>query len=282
MKSELEDMKQEMYQKLSANSALTQAHETRLEEAEKQIDEVETVNMAMSDALIKSMKQQRAMQGKLVDLEGRSRRNNMRIYGVPEEKEGNSVPDFVDQLLRTELALPDTNLQIQRAHRAVARKLERNAPPRSIVVNFLEFNIKEKVLKKAWEKKILMEGRRLSFDHDYATEVVLKRKAYVGIKRVLKEKNIRFQTPLDRMRIHWDSGTRTYDSAQDAAQELRRRGFSVEIPDRNASELYPEIENLHQTKTWQRVGESSAGGDGTASRARKRLQEYERIPPETN
>ncbi|KAF3837680.1 hypothetical protein F7725_009448 [Dissostichus mawsoni] len=56
MKSELEDMKQEMYQKLSANSALTQAHETRLEEVEKRIDEVETVNMAMSDALIKSMK----------------------------------------------------------------------------------------------------------------------------------------------------------------------------------------------------------------------------------
>ncbi|KAF3837682.1 hypothetical protein F7725_009450 [Dissostichus mawsoni] len=149
------------------------------------------------------------MQGQLVDLEGRSRRNNMRIYGVPEEKEGNSMPDFVDQLLRTELALPDTNLQIQRAHRAVARKPERNAPPRSIVVNFLEFNIKEKVLKKAWEKNILMEGRRLSFDHDYATEVVLKRKVYVGIKRVLKEKNIRFQAPLDRMRIHWDLGTRT-------------------------------------------------------------------------
>ncbi|KAJ4937695.1 hypothetical protein JOQ06_002327 [Pogonophryne albipinna] len=169
------------------------------------------------------------MQGKLVDLEGRSRRNNMRIYGVPEEKE----------------------------------ELKRNAPPRSIVVNFLEFTTKERVLKKAWEKKILMEGRRLSFDHDYATEVVLKCKAYMGIKRVLKEKNISFQTPLDRMRIHWDSGTRTY-SAQDAAQELRRRGFSVEIPD--ASELYPKMECLHQTKTWQRVGERSAGGAETASK----------------
>ncbi|KAL3062220.1 hypothetical protein OYC64_002091 [Pagothenia borchgrevinki] len=160
MKSELEDMKQEIYQKRSANSALTQAHETMLKEAEEQIDEAATVNMAMSDALIKSMKEQRAMQGKLVDLEGRSRRNNMRIYGVPEEKEGNSMSDFVDQLLKTELALPDTNLQIQRGHRAVARKPERIAPPRSIVVNFLEF------AEKAWEKKILMEGRRLSFDHD--------------------------------------------------------------------------------------------------------------------
>ncbi|KAI4814833.1 hypothetical protein KUCAC02_005020, partial [Chaenocephalus aceratus] len=61
--------------------------------------------------------------------------------------------------------------------------------------------------------------------------------------------------------------------AQDAAQELRRRGFSVEIPDRNASELYPEMERLHQTKTWQRVGECSAGGAETTSRVRKRLQD---------
>ncbi|KAI4827877.1 hypothetical protein KUCAC02_031239, partial [Chaenocephalus aceratus] len=47
---------------------------------------------------------------------------------------------------------------------------------------------------------------------------------------------------------------------------MRRRGFSVEIPDRNASELYPEMERLHQNKTWQRVGECSAGGTETASR----------------
>ncbi|KAJ4922902.1 hypothetical protein JOQ06_026193 [Pogonophryne albipinna] len=118
------------------------------------------------------------MQGKLVDLEGRSRRNNMRIYGVPEEKEDSSRQDAHS------LGLGNTHI--------------------------------------------------------------------------------------------------LYDSAQDAAQELRRRGFSVEIPDRNASELYPEMERLHQTKTWQRVGESSAGGTETTSRVRKRLQEYERIPPETN
>ncbi|KAF3859069.1 hypothetical protein F7725_021468, partial [Dissostichus mawsoni] len=91
MKSELEDMKKEIYQKLSANSALTQAHETRLKEAEERIDEAETY-MAMSDALIKSMKEQRAVQGKLVDLEGRSRRNNMCIR-VPEEKEDTSRQD---------------------------------------------------------------------------------------------------------------------------------------------------------------------------------------------
>lgn len=144
------------------------------------------------------------------------------------------------------------------------------------MVNFLEFNTKEAILKKAWGKKIMIEGQRLLFDHDYATEVIQKRKAYTGIKRLLKEKGIRFQTPLDKMRIHWDSGIRTYGSAQDAAQEMRKRGYSVEVPGSSAADLNPEMERLLRAPTWQRAGERSAD---TASRARERLQEFERNPP---
>ncbi|KAJ8356681.1 hypothetical protein SKAU_G00194750 [Synaphobranchus kaupii] len=182
------------------------------------------------------------MQEKLVDLEGRSRKNTIRIYGVPEEKEGNSMFDFVEQFLKIELALaPDTNLQIQRAHRALARKPERNAPPRSILAT---------------------------------TEIVQRRKVYTGIKRALKEKGIRFQTPLDKMRIHYDLGTRTYDSAQDAVRELRRRGYSVEMPVNSTTELECRL----QAKTWQCVGERDEDGNEAARRARERLQEFQRIP----
>lgn len=124
----------------------------------------------------------------------------------------------------------------------------------------------------------MIKGRRLSFDHDYATEVVQKHKVYTGIKKALTEKGIRFQTPLDKMRIHWDSGTRTYDRAQDAAQELRRRGYSVQTPGRSATEPDPEMERLLQAKTWQRAGERSEDGNETACQARKRLQEFEQIP----
>ncbi|KAJ8362068.1 hypothetical protein AAFF_G00399910 [Aldrovandia affinis] len=140
MKTELKDLKQEIYRELSANSTRIQVHETRLNEAETRIDEGETINMAMKDALIKSIKEQKAMREKLVDLEGRSRRNNIRIYGVPEEKE-----------------------EAQGVH---------------------------------------------------------------GIKRALKEKGVRFQTPLDKMRIHWDSNThiqqRTRRSAGAEEERLLR------------------------------------------------------------
>ncbi|KAJ8383352.1 hypothetical protein AAFF_G00221420 [Aldrovandia affinis] len=57
MKTELKDLKQEIYRELSANSTRIQAHETRLNEAETRIDEGETINMAMKDALIKSIKE---------------------------------------------------------------------------------------------------------------------------------------------------------------------------------------------------------------------------------
>lgn len=39
----------------------------------------EAANMALKEALIKSMERQKTMQEKLTDMEGRSRRNNIRI-----------------------------------------------------------------------------------------------------------------------------------------------------------------------------------------------------------
>lgn len=124
MKKELQELKQEIYQKLSENAARIQSHETRLNEAETRINDIESANMVIKDALAKSLERQRAMQEKLTDLEGRSRRNNMRIYGVPEGAEGNSVSDFVEQLPKTELTVK-IDLHIQHAHRALARKPER-------------------------------------------------------------------------------------------------------------------------------------------------------------
>ncbi len=41
------------------------------------------------------------------------------------------------------------------------------------------------------------------------------------------------------MYIHWDSETRTYDNARDAAQELRRRAHHVATPGCSATEAGP-------------------------------------------
>lgn len=101
---------------------------------------------------------------KLTDLENRSRRNNIRLYGITENTEGTSVVDFVNNLLTTELTLPDgVNLEIQRAHRALVAKPDPNSSPRSVIVNFLRFEIKQMVLKSAWKKKVCVGEKQIFF-----------------------------------------------------------------------------------------------------------------------
>lgn len=111
----------------------------------------------MKEVFIKSVERQKAMQEKLPDREGRSRRNNIHnISGVPEWKEGNFVSDFVEQLLKRELTV-DTNLQNAPTELWLTNQSGTSHPGDKLVGSFLEFTTKETVLKKVWGKKIMIE-----------------------------------------------------------------------------------------------------------------------------
>ena len=69
------------------------------------------------------IKQQATLEAKLTDQQGRSRRDNIRIYGIPEDVEEGCMVSFLKTLLKNQLDLPDeTELHIERAHRALAPK----------------------------------------------------------------------------------------------------------------------------------------------------------------
>uniref|UniRef100_A0A8C1EJS6 Uncharacterized protein n=1 Tax=Cyprinus carpio carpio TaxID=630221 RepID=A0A8C1EJS6_CYPCA len=80
------------------------------------------------------IQEHKRMTEKLTDLESRSRRNNLRIFRVPEETEKGSVTQFVEEIIRSKLDI-ETDCQIQRAHRALAPKPKTDQPPRAIMVN---------------------------------------------------------------------------------------------------------------------------------------------------
>lgn len=226
----------------------------------------------MKEMLLAVVKENTEMRDKVADLESRSRRNNIRIYGVPEEKEGGSVIEFVNELFKRHLALPEgLELRVQRAHRALIPKPAAAASPRSIIVNFLEFQVKELVLRKAWQQKIEIDGKRLYFDNDYATDVMERRKSYGPIKAALKEKGIRFQTPYTKMRVHWDTVLVIYSTADEAARDLNRRGIKVTVTTRANTAAAAE-ERLNAVMPWKRTSTS----DAAAQRARERLTEFRR------
>ena len=67
---------------------------TRITETEERIEELENSNMEAQEALLQSIKQQRILQDMLTDQEGRSQRNNIRIFGLKEGRVGSSMTQF--------------------------------------------------------------------------------------------------------------------------------------------------------------------------------------------
>ncbi|KAJ1171084.1 hypothetical protein NDU88_002955 [Pleurodeles waltl] len=97
-------------------------------------------------------------------LENNARKNNIRLMNVLEGKEGEDIKALVVKLLIQSgtWAGPEDMLvkDIQRVHRdPYWRSLNKNKP-RSILVNFLTYSIKEKILTKA----LLLSGKDCTFE----------------------------------------------------------------------------------------------------------------------
>lgn len=140
--------------------------------------------------------------------------------------------------------------------------------------------MKEKILHAAWKKELRVQNKRVYFDHDYATEVQNKRKEYIPIKKTLLDNGKRFQTPLTRLRAFFETGPVTYNSAAQAAEDLRRRGYAVgETPSRIKSKDISE-ETLARLLPWETT-EARPGGQRHRfqEQIREKLREYRRTEP---
>lgn len=282
MKKELNEFKGEINKKLQETTKELAATTARVEEAEQRIAEIEEWDTEVKEALALMMESQETLRAKLTELEARSRRNNLRIHGVPEGSEGPDLIEFVTKLIRAQIGPPvaETNLGIQRCHRALAPKPQEGAPPRSLVLCFLEYRIKEMVLHSAWRKKdVRYDGKRLYFDQDYPPDILRKRKAYVGILRVLKAKGLRFQTPHPaKLRVFFDSGTKLYENATEAAEDLKKRGFCLD----EIKEPGPTAPKQQRAATWERAGADRSRKAVDRRRIREKLRSFHRAPPVTS
>lgn len=119
------------------------------------------------------------------DLEGRSRRNNIRLVGVPEGLEGPRPTEFVAQLLKETLRLDEKPL-LDRAHRTLRSKPKEGEAPRPFVIRVHYFHIRNEILRRAGElSPLLYRGKRISAFADYTSTVAKKRAAFGGVKRQL-------------------------------------------------------------------------------------------------
>lgn len=123
MKQEIMSFRQEIDRKLVENKTELQQHKVTISESQTRIAELEEWNTDAGEMLAALEKLTQRLEEKITDLEGRSHRNNIHIFGLPKDTENGDMVKFINHLLTTELQLEEEiKLQIQRAHRAIGRK----------------------------------------------------------------------------------------------------------------------------------------------------------------
>lgn len=234
--------------KQSLNRLETSVGEIK-QQMEKLDERLTTVEHRVSNAEDRSIRHERALgyllrrearlTAKQDDMENRLRRNNIRVYGIPEEAEGKEMVPFMVEFFRTTLTLKDdVEIKLERALRAMAPKPKTKASTRSIIVRFLDFSVKQAVLQQAWKQRdITFQGQKVYFDQDYSPDVQRKRKKVREVIKRLREKNIKAQSPYPaQLKVFLDTGVKVFPSLLEAQSFLKELGVAAEIEERDVLE----------------------------------------------
>ncbi|KAL6461050.1 hypothetical protein MHYP_G00310160 [Metynnis hypsauchen] len=138
------------------------------------------------------------LSARVIDLESRSRRNNIRIVGLTESIEGPRPTAFFSELLAEvfgEEILPSPP-ELDRAHSSLTSKPGPGERPRAVIIRLHRFQQKDRIVREAIAKrgKLQYRGSPIAIYEDYAPEVVEQRAKYrevladlynLGLKPVL-------------------------------------------------------------------------------------------------
>lgn len=155
-------------------------HECRLAVMEKTMGKLQTENTRL--------------RAKTNDLEGRSRRNNIKIVGIPEGEEKGRPTEFISAIFPTLLGeshFPKP-VVIDRAHRTLQPKPAEGARPRTFIARVHHYQEKETIMRLARQQRNLTyNGQRVFIYPDYTAEVMEQRRAFREIMQALRESEIK-------------------------------------------------------------------------------------------
>uniref|UniRef100_A0A3B4XS08 L1 transposable element RRM domain-containing protein n=1 Tax=Seriola lalandi dorsalis TaxID=1841481 RepID=A0A3B4XS08_SERLL len=202
---EFKGQSKEAFTRLETSVGSLSAQLTKLEkrvvDAEERITTTEETTATHGKAIGFLLQREAELFERCEDLQNRHRRQNLRLYQVPE----------------------GTDIRIDRAHRALMPKPKENDPPRSIVIKFADYTVKEQILQQAWRQRTVKMGeKQIYFDNDYSPELQRKRAQVRYVVKQLKEKNVKAKCMYPaRLRMMVESEEKTFQTVMDAAPVLK-------------------------------------------------------------
>lgn len=228
MKEDMRALREEIFPELAA------LHKAQAESA----SECTGMGKALSDTMDRvaaleqshevMTKEHKKMHEKCMDLENRSRRQNLRFVGVPEGVEaGNPIRFIKDLLLELFGAddLGDSSMIVDRAHRTLAPKPKPGERPRAIIARFHYYSDKEKILKLSRNKgRLYYKGSPVHIFPDVSPEVGKLRAAFNPVKAKLRAAGINYSLFYPaKLAITMDGIRYTFEHPREAEKFIEKK-----------------------------------------------------------
>ncbi|KAJ4939396.1 hypothetical protein JOQ06_028845, partial [Pogonophryne albipinna] len=166
---------------LNGLNSTVAGHGERIGSLEDNSNEVDRRLQHLENACSTLQQDNVLLKTKLADLEGRSRRQNIRIIGLPESLEGPRPTAFFSQLLvdvfgKEVLSSPP---ELDRAHRSLAPKPAAGDKPRPVTVRLHHFQVKDLLIREARRRgELFYKEHKIRLYEDYSSDVLKERAEY--------------------------------------------------------------------------------------------------------
>lgn len=192
----------------------------RVKTVEERVSQVEDIVTPMRLEFKKMQAQLDANSLKMDEWENRSRRQNVRVMGLPEKSEGSCPEEFMEKWLKEVFGAEAFSqfFSIERAHRVPSRPAYSGDRPRPMILRFFCYKDKLNLMQRSREKgDIFFNGARIAIYPDYSPDLQRRRAGFLDIKRTLRNHNISYALLYPaRLRIEALGTIRFFESVKGA------------------------------------------------------------------
>ncbi|KAJ1099562.1 hypothetical protein NDU88_004662 [Pleurodeles waltl] len=134
------------------------------------------------------------LKSKLTDLEDRSRRDNIRLLGIPENEEGTDIQALLSSTVPKLTSLNfDPPLEFQRVHRVGLKRFDASLRPRPIIACLLRHNQTQQILQTARSHGPFWIGQHgIRITADYSKDTNERRKAFLALRPRLRQLEMKY------------------------------------------------------------------------------------------
>uniref|UniRef100_K7DZR0 L1 transposable element RRM domain-containing protein n=1 Tax=Monodelphis domestica TaxID=13616 RepID=K7DZR0_MONDO len=198
MKDEAKEMKDDLQRNSDQKEKDDQKAKDEIQSLRTRVKQLESSDLTRQQDTIKQNKKNEKIEEnvkhlihKTDDLENRSRRDNLRIIGLPEDHDKRKSLDIIlEEIIQEncpEILEQEGKVEIERIHRSPPVFNPQLTTPRNVIAKFKNNQMKEQVLQAAKKKPFRYHGTMVRITQDLSASTLKDRKAWNMIFRKARE-----------------------------------------------------------------------------------------------